>query len=115
MNEPQSTSLGPTGKSACPFCQNSAQNGVPAGSDDLRRCATCKVIFKVNPDELLKEYQDVIDHFPEDEKYIIVVSPGLYYVKYGQYSRDRNKAQVFESIGEARGDVKNCLWAVAPK
>lgn len=30
----------------CPRCQNSLQNGTPADRPDLRRCATCKTVFR---------------------------------------------------------------------
>lgn len=48
---PQSQRCGPCGTSACPQCQNSLQNDIPADRADLRRCATCKIIFRPCPEE----------------------------------------------------------------
>jgi len=49
MGYQRATELGPGGSSKCPHCGNSLQNGVPHGSPELRRCATCKHIFVAHP------------------------------------------------------------------
>ena len=48
---PEAKGIGPINMSACPNCLNSFQNGVPQDRPDLKRCATCKTIFRQSPEE----------------------------------------------------------------
>lgn len=41
--------VGPTGEPRCPKCRNSLQNGIPEGSPNARRCASCKCIWTPKP------------------------------------------------------------------
>lgn len=47
MEIPLATEFG-IGDWRCPECKNSIDNGKPAdNSEELRRCASCKLIFKI--------------------------------------------------------------------
>jgi len=45
-NIPKASRYGACGDSACPTCGNSLQNAIPADRHDLRRCASCKLVFE---------------------------------------------------------------------
>jgi hypothetical protein len=49
--------LGINNRSACPHCGNSVQNGVPDGSPRVRRCASCKHVFRAHAEELIADLE----------------------------------------------------------
>lgn len=84
---PKSKCLGPLNTSACPECGNSLGHGIPDDAPDLRRCASCKLIFSPMDVELegiptfLHHFRTFLNYSKERNKWVQTPLAEIYFRK----------------------------------